>query len=222
MCGRFAAALDYSQLAARFHARPAQGLPAASWNISPGSQIAIIAQDARGVRHLNPATWNLVPTWSPTDRMDYPTHNARVETATDKRTYSEAARSHRAIIPATGYYEWDGDHRPFYFSSPEGGPLLLAGLYSWWRADEGSAWKLTATILTTRAEGGAARVHDRMPVLLDDDLCDDWLDPQVDGGTILPRAAGAGARLSTRLSMRQVAPVKGDGPDLIEPIALRY
>lgn len=221
MCGRFVASLDHHSLARRYRAQPAPGLPGPSWNIAPDATIAIIAQDDRGIRHLNPARWNLVPSWSTTDRLDYPTHNARVETALDRRTYADAARSHRALIPASGYYEWTRDHKPYYFQSPDGSPLTIAGLYSWWRKDTESPWVLTATILTMQAEGDAALVHDRMPLLITDQNVDEWLDPSRDGSQILPRAVELGREASARLVKRQVSPLKGDGPHLTEGITLR-
>ncbi|BDR53379.1 DUF159 family protein [Bombiscardovia nodaiensis] len=221
MCGRFAAAVDYQELAELYAATEGSGLPRASWNISPGQQIALLAQDEHGQRHLNAALWNLVPPWAPSLKLDYPTHNARVESALEKRTYGEAARSHRALIPASGYYEWTRAHEPYYFCSPNKEPLLIGGLYSWWRADERSPWVLTATILTRQAEGRAAQIHDRMPVLIDPKLVDDWLDPNVDGAQILPEAAQTGLALSAELICWQVAPLKGDGPELTEGITLK-
>ncbi|KFI39683.1 hypothetical protein BACT_0383 [Bifidobacterium actinocoloniiforme DSM 22766] len=213
--------MDYQALERDFSATPGPSLPPASWNISPGQRIALIAQDMRGERHLNAALWNLLPPWAASPKLAYPTHNARVESALDKPTYAQAARSHRALIPASGYYEWSASHDPHYFSFPDGEPLLIGGLYSWWRADERSAWLLTGTILTTQAQGGAAEVHDRMPVLIDRNLADDWLDPEVDGERILPTAARAGLALSARLLHWQVAPLTGDGPQLTEGITLR-
>ncbi|RBP99877.1 SOS response-associated peptidase [Bifidobacterium xylocopae] len=221
MCGRFAADLDYEQLCRTFAAAPGPQLPRPSWNIAPGQPIALIAQDGQGRRHLNAALWNLLPPWAASPKLDYPTHNARIESALDKRTYAEAARSHRALIPASGYYEWTRTHEPYYFRPPGDEPLLIGGLYSWWRPDDRSPWLLTATILTTQAQGRAAEVHDRMPVLIDQALVDDWLDTAVDGAKILPTAARQGLALSTRLHSWQVGPLKGDGPQLTEGITLR-
>ena len=220
MCGRFAADLDYSSLAEHYGARQAPGLPKPSWNISPGSVIALVAQDRHGRRHLHPARWNLVPSWSDSDQMAYPTHNARVESALTKRTYADSARSQRAIIPASGYYEWTPDHQPYYFQAPDGHTLNIAGLYSWWRARPGQPWLLTATILTTQATPKAARVHDRMPLLITDENLDSWLDPGIEGSTILPKAVEPGRQASEELTMHPVAPLKGDGPELTEDIAL--
>ena len=221
MCGRFSAAFDYSSLAEQYRAQRAPNLPKSSWNIAPGATIAIIAQDRNGIRHLNPARWGLIPSWSVSNHLDYPTHNARVETALTKRTYADAARCQRAIIPASGYYEWTKDHRPFYFQSPDESPLAIAGLYSWWREDEHSPWLLTATILTTQAEGEAALVHERMPLLITEANADEWLDPGLDGSNVFPRVMDLGRKSSAGLVQHQVAPLKGDGPQLTDDISLR-
>lgn len=213
--------LDYAALAGRVDARPDAGLPAPSWNVAPGRTVAVVAQDRRGMRHLSPALWSLIPAWA-TARPDYPTHNARVESACDKRTYAQAAASQRALIPANGYYEWTGDHVPYYFHPRDGRTLWLAGLYSWWRPPmsgdaDARPWLLTATILTRDADPRAARVHDRMPVLLRDDILVPWLDPSVPGREILPEASRTGLDLSeSLLDMRRVRPLRGDGPQLIE------
>lgn len=220
MCGRFAADLDYSSLAQHYGARQAPGLPEPSWNISPGSVIALVAQDRHGQRHLHPARWNLVPSWSESDQMAYPTHNARVESALTKRTYADSARSCRAIIPASGYYEWTRDHQPYYFQAPESPALNIAGLYSWWRSGPGQPWLLTATILTIEATPEAARVHDRMPLLITEADLDSWLDPGVEGRLILPRVRQTGRQACQGLVMHPVAPLKGDGPQLTEDIVL--
>ena len=220
MCGRFAADLDYSSLAERYGARQAPGLPKPSWNISPGSVIALVAQDRHGRRHLHTARWNLVPSWSNSDQMAYPTHNARVESALTKRTYADSARNQRAIIPASGYYEWTPDHQPYYFQAPDGHTLSIAGLYSWWRARPGQPWLLTATILTTQATPDAARVHDRMPLLITDENLDSWLDPSIEGQEILTKVVEPGRHASEELTMHPVAPLKGNGPELTEDIAL--
>ena len=215
MCGRFAAAYDRERLAERFGAQIDAGLPGPSWNVAPTQTVALAAQDGRGIRHLAPAYWTFVPSWSHSLKLDYPTHNARIESALDKRTFADAARRQRALIPATGYYEWDGGHRPHYFHGDD--VLLLAGLYNWWRADDRSPWLLTCTILTREAVGAAAQVHDRMPVLVGDDLIDDWLSPQADAVRLLPEASDRGAELSQHLASHTVRRLKGDGPQLIEP-----
>ncbi|MEE8667508.1 MAG: SOS response-associated peptidase [Bifidobacterium mongoliense] len=214
MCGRFAADLDWGKLGLEYEADCSPGLPAPSWNLRPHATIGLLAQDRRGIRHLAPATWSLIPAWSSTDRLAYPTFNARIETALTKRTWSGSARATRALIPMTGYYERAKDHSPWYFHPADDAPLFAAGLYAWWRG------LLTCTILTRAAIGKAAAVHDRMPVLVGPDLLADWIDPSIPGSSIVPKAAARSVTISVTLRQHEVEPITGDGPRLIEP-ALR-
>lgn len=228
MCRRFALDLDWDAVA-RWLGVPAAGvhrerLPRPSYNVSPMQSIALVAENATGDRHLTGARWSLVPRWSPSDALGYPTYNARVESAQYKPTFADSVRSMRALIPANGYYEWKGN-RPFYFHSPNGTPLTMAGLYSWWRTDKSHPWLLTATIITCPAVDGPASVHERMPLLVPQDMTDAWLDPGVDGGGLLASIRGRGMELSRTLRFHEVAPlpspssisVGSNGPGLIRP-----
>ncbi|MBT1171938.1 SOS response-associated peptidase [Bifidobacterium sp. MA2] len=228
MCRRFALDLDWDA-AARWLDVPDAGvrrdrLPRPSYNIAPMQSIALVAKDTAGGRHLTGARWSLVPRWSPSDALGYPTYNARVESARYKPTFADSVRSMRALIPATGYYEWKG-RNPFYFHSPDGAPLAMAGLYSWWRPDGSRPWLLTATIITCPAVDGPASVHDRMPLLVPPDMAGAWLDSRIDGGDLLAPMREHGTALSRMLRFHEVAPLPSplststgsDGPGLIRP-----
>jgi putative SOS response-associated peptidase YedK len=155
MCGRFAVSWDPQNVAERFGATLSGTLPKHSWNISPTQTISILLEGNDGVRRIAPAFWSLVPPWEKSKSLKYPTFNARVESILDKPAFRDSAHTMRAIIPATGYYEWK-DRRPRYFHT-EGRLLLFAGLYTWWRADEESPWELTATIVTRASTGNPHR-----------------------------------------------------------------
>ncbi|MCI1984558.1 MAG: SOS response-associated peptidase [Bifidobacteriaceae bacterium] len=215
MCGRFVVSWDAATVAARFGATIVNPLPEKSWNISPTQQIQILLDGRDGKRRLASAFWSLIPAWGKTKPLEYPTFNARVESILDKPTYRDSAHAMRAIIPATGYYEWK-DRTPHYFHT-EGQLLLLAGLYSWWRADSNSPWELTATIITRDSEGAPAEIHPRMPVIVADSLVDEWLDPHVDGETVIPRVLTASSKESAKLEIYPVDTLRGDGPELIQP-----
>jgi putative SOS response-associated peptidase YedK len=53
----------------------------------------------------------------------------------------------------------------------------LAGLYEWRPQAQPNEPRATFTILTTDANGTVEPIHDRMPVLLDGDAVDAWIDP---------------------------------------------
>lgn len=199
-----------------------EGLPAPSWNIAPTQTIPVVV-GAPPERRLTPARWSLVPPWSHTLKLPFPTFNARIETAADKPTFRASVLSKRCIVPFDGYYEWHtvgAVKTPYYIRRPDTEPLTLAGLYSWWRHPESGEWTLTATILTRDSVAPIATLHDRMPVLVHPDQIDDWLNPDVLGdAALLQGVSDAGAEIVSQLSVDPVAPLKGDGPGLIEPQA---
>ena len=89
MCGRFAMPWDPDELADRLGVNTNEDARsvAPSYNIAPDATIAVIRRTADGGSLLAGARWNLIPAWSDTDRLPYPTFNARVESAADKPTF---------------------------------------------------------------------------------------------------------------------------------------
>ena len=162
MCGRFAMPWDPDELADRLGVNTNEDARsvAPSYNIAPDATIAVIRRTADGGSLLAGARWNLIPAWSDTDRLPYPTFNAGVESAADKPTFRDAARHGRILIPMLGYYEWDAPRTPYWFHARDNRILLAAGLLSIWRGMP------TCSILTRRAEGRCAEIHDRMPVVI--------------------------------------------------------
>jgi putative SOS response-associated peptidase YedK len=54
--------------------------------------------------------------------------------------------------------------------------FAFAGLWDGWKDPKGN-WIRTCSILTTTPNAVTSAVHDRMPVILDPDSYDLWLDP---------------------------------------------
>ncbi|MDJ0348212.1 SOS response-associated peptidase [Cryobacterium sp. PH29-G1] len=231
MCGRIIITDTAPDLAAMFDVEhEGENLPEPSWNIRPTEQIPIVLESARtdpAVRRLESARWSLIPSFATESRSKFPTFNARAETAAEKPTFKTSVRSRRALVPATGYFEWHTEgtvKTPYFIHSDDGMPLAFAGLYSWWKnpaaADtDPTRWVLSATILTTDAQGPLARLHDRTPVVLPEEWWDQWLDPATAGDQTFVDAAVASSRpVLESLNFYEVAPVTGNGPELIEPV----
>lgn len=140
-------------------------------------------------------TWGLVPSWANDPRTGSRATNARAETVLDKPTFRKAARARRLIVPADGWYEWQvsptavdakGTPRkqPFFVSRSDRDVMALAGLYEFWKdpsmaLDDPLTWLATFTIVTTAAEPGLDRIHDRQPVVLERADWEAWLDPEL-------------------------------------------
>jgi putative SOS response-associated peptidase YedK len=105
--------------------------------------------------------------------------NARSESANVKPAFRDALKSRRCLIPADAFYEWSRmgkAKQPYCFEVNEGALFAFAGIWDRWRDLGGHALE-TCSILTTTPNAVTSPVHDRMPVILDPDSYDAWLDP---------------------------------------------
>jgi putative SOS response-associated peptidase YedK len=225
MCGRYANAETTDELALRFNVDiVGENLPAQSWNIKPTQIVPVIAESAAGTdtvsRRLESARWSLIPPWVTDGKPKFSTFNARSEEAASKASWKASVKSKRCLVPASGYYEWvtEGSTKtPFYICGEE--PLAFAGLYSWWRASESDPWLLTATIMTMASVPELARIHDRNPMALPARMWNDWLDPTIEGDqTLIDAAAHEAQTVARTWRAHEVAPLRGDGPELILPV----
>jgi putative SOS response-associated peptidase YedK len=105
--------------------------------------------------------------------------NARSETAATKPAFRDSLKHRRCLIPADGFYERKRDGKtkqPYCFEVNDGKLFAFAGLWDGWK-DASGQWMTTCSILTTTPNSVTSAVHDRMPVILDPDSYDLWLDP---------------------------------------------
>jgi putative SOS response-associated peptidase YedK len=240
MCGRFVVAGAIADLVTMFDIDlPGDDLPEPSFNVAPTDRVPIVIdtipkgseEDAEPVRRLEAARWGLVPGWAKDVSVGVTAFNARIESAAEKSHFKTAVKKRRAIVPATGYYEWhtvDGVKTPNFIHLPDGEPIVFAGLYEWWRnpaaADDApDKWLLSTSVLTRASTGALAGIHDRMPVFLSPELMDEWLDPHTEGTEeLLQEVSQGGVEMEERMQFhevdRAVGNVKNNSPALIEPV----
>jgi putative SOS response-associated peptidase YedK len=247
MCGRISLYSDPDYLARIFDAQlgPDVDLDARpSWNVAPTRTILAVADvpdDAttaaghRGVhRELGRYRWGLVPSWAKDPSMVSGTFNARAETVASKPSYRSAFAVRRLVVVADGFYEWSPGSgtakQPYYFTRTDRRPLALAGLWElWWGGsgpspsagqDEGLPLR-TCTVITTAAGPDMADVHPRMPVVLEPEGLDEWLDPENRDKPELESllTASPAGTLVRRPVGTSVGNVRNDGPELIEALA---
>ncbi|BDZ50955.1 DUF159 family protein [Frondihabitans sucicola] len=200
-------------------------LPEPSWNIAPTAPVSLLVDaaprgaDAGGppVRRLASARWGLIPSWADDPKVGATAFNARIETAAEKPTFRDAVVSRRAVVPASGYYEWvvgpDGTKGPVYVHLPDDELMLFAALYEWWRdprvaPDDPARWVLSTSILTRPSAASLTAVHERMPVFVGAELMEDWLDPETEGDDdLLQGVSGESLQHAERALFRPVAEV---------------
>jgi putative SOS response-associated peptidase YedK len=150
------------------------------YNIAPTQPVPVICQNPKEpVRQLSLMRWGLIPAWSKDSSVAASMINARSETAATKPAFRDALKSRRCLIPADGFYEWmrlGKTKQPYCFEVNEGELFAFAGFWDRWQDPTGH-WVKSCSILTTTPNAVTSAVHDRMPVILDPDGYDVWLDP---------------------------------------------
>ncbi len=220
MCGRFAQTTPPDDLVRLF--RLVMGLDLSPrYNVAPTQDALVIRGHPDGRRaHLH--RWGLVPPWADDLRLGARMINARSETVFDKASFKDPVRRQRCVLPVSGFYEWrktPSGKDPLLFTDPEGAPLPLAGIWSIWRGPDGEAVHTTA-ILTTQANQDLASVHHRMPVILDGQALDLWLDPDLRDRAVLETLLhpAPNLRLRSRGVSRHVNSVRNEGPECWAPV----
>ena len=223
---------------------PPPGEP--DYNMAPTKQAPVVlTRSPRGVeepsspvRQLRLLTWGLVPSWSKDAKGAARMVNARVETVLEKPAYRAAVTSRRCLVPARGWYEWQPSptvtdakgkprKQPFFIHRLDGATAAFAGLYEFWRdpavtdRDDPAAWLATFTIVTTAADPGLDRIHDRQPLVLDPEDWATWVDPAIttpaDLEPILRGHQGEQGRFAAYPISTAVNRAANTGPDLLLP-----
>ena len=151
--------------------------------IFPTDVVPVIAPNRSGLRTVYPMKWG----YSGKSLL----MNARSETAAEKPTFRDDWARHRCIVPASWYFEWE--HYPGsdgkkhtgdkYMIHPKDSAVTwLCGLY---RIENG----LPVFVILTREPGETLRfLHDRMPLIMPDELVTEWIRPDLKAEELLPRA----------------------------------
>lgn len=233
MCGRFALTARPDQTAAFLGLDEVEAFPA-RYNIAPTQPVllAIAAQPRAPGSNLPDrgtllARWGLIPGWAK-NPADLPLlFNARSETAAEKASFKAAMRHRRALIPASGFYEWKrvGDKRsqPYWVRPKDGGLVAFAALMETWSEPGGSEID-TGAILTAGANAEFASIHDRMPIVIPPEHFSRWLDcrfrePRDVADLLRPAEPGFFEAVPVSDKVNKFANTGPEIQDRVEPVA---
>src|SRR5260370_36996423 len=106
MCGRYRRTTSEEELARRYHIPiPRQRDLPISWNIAPSQDVlAVRYNSGTKQRSLDALRWGLIPYWAKDPRIAYKTINARVETVDTARSYRQAFKKRRCLIPPKHFF----------------------------------------------------------------------------------------------------------------------
>lgn len=105
--------------------------------------------------------------------------NARCESIEEKKTFRESVQRRRCVIPASGYYEWDAQKNKVTFRRTDHKLVYMAGVYN--LVDNVDRF----VVITTQANESVNRVHDRMPLILEESEIAMWLQDERATGYLL-------------------------------------
>jgi putative SOS response-associated peptidase YedK len=245
MCGRYASSRRPEDLVEEFDVvdnRVEKPLEP-DYNVAPTKEVYAVVERPPNKdspdppqRQLRVLRWGLIPSWAKDPSIGNRMINARMETVAEKPAFKRPFAVRRCLLPADGYFEWyptsqktkSGKPRkqPFFIRPQDGGVLAMAGLYEIWRdptreEDDPERFRWTCTVLTTEAEDAVGHIHDRMPLAVDRERWEAWLNPETPQdsllGLLVPAQQG---NLEAYPVSTAVGNVRNNGPQLVEPLPL--
>ncbi|HHW49490.1 MAG TPA: SOS response-associated peptidase [Clostridiaceae bacterium] len=177
MCGRylFITEDDYEEMQSIVDivSRNYRESGVANGEVFPANNVPVIYSH-KGRNVLSAARWGF-----PSYKGSGVIINARAESVHEKPMFRNAFISNRCIVPANGYYEWlthEDKSKTKYLIGVKGKRLFfMAGLYNMF-TDKSNNPYTAITIITTEASEEISFIHNRMPVILPDEVINLWLD----------------------------------------------
>ena len=157
-------------------------------DLCPTQTVSTVAFN-NGIHQLD-TTWGIKPQWSKKLLI-----NAQSETVTVKPTFKRAFAENRCVVPCSGWFEWSsvaGEGKQKYlFDNEDGSPLYMAGIFY----PQAEAFPELVT-LTTKPTKLCSQYHHRMPLLIPEQVVEDWLILPVDKLSGLLAGAGESVRVA--------------------------
>ncbi|HWK13379.1 MAG TPA: SOS response-associated peptidase [Rhizobiaceae bacterium] len=185
MCGRFALTAKPDAAETFLGVAGLEAFPP-RYNIAPTQPVlAAIAGPRRDPGSNLPdrqallVRWGFIPGWTKDVKQMPLLINARSETAAEKPAFKAAMRHRRALLPASGFYEWKRERgrtgQAYWIRPRHGGLVAFGALLETWSEPGGSEID-TGAILTTAANSAISHIHERMPVVIRPEHFSRWLD----------------------------------------------
>lgn len=190
------------------------------YNIAPTQNVSVILQEGNSLesnRQWRFFRWGLVPSWAKDLSISHKLINARGETISEKPSFRSAFKKRRCLVLADGFYEWektDSGKQPHYITQHNESVMAFAGLWEYW---ENESTVFSCTIITTTANSLLDPMHDRMPVILDSEDHQQWLDPDFYEKESLQQLIKpySADKMTSRLVNKTVNHVKNETPDCL-------
>lgn len=177
MCGRYSLAISIEKLIEYFDVEHLSELKP-HYNIAPSQPILVVRMNNHQ-KAFAFMRWGFIPAWLKEENISSQWINARAETLTEKPMFRHAFKHKRCLIPADGFFEWQVKNKykqPYYIRKKNREPFAMAGIWERWESKEGRVIESCA-IITTEANQELQPIHHRMPVVLEPEQFNLWLNP---------------------------------------------
>ena len=175
MCGRFASYKNLNKLKNIFNICNSDFSTTQSDNISPGQDVNIVL-NYKFDNYLLSSNWgyNFINNKTKNNQSVI---NSRIETINSKLLFKDSFLKRKCIIPANGYFEWsekEGEKKPYYIQLGDGELIYFAGV---WRKEKYNNDKRRVfSIITKAADSNINKIHHRMPLVLNANAAQDYLE----------------------------------------------
>ena len=175
MCGRFASYKNLNKLKNIFDVINSDFNITQSYNVSPGQDVNIILS-YKFENYLLSSNWGYNFINSKTQN-NQSVINSRIETINSKLLFKDSFLKRKCIIPVNGYFEWsqqEGEKKPYFIQLGAGELIYFAGV---WRKEKYNDDKRRVfSIITKAANSKINKIHHRMPVVLNTNNAQDYLE----------------------------------------------
>lgn len=96
--------------------------------------------------------------------------NSRAESVTQRTMFQKDLVSRRIVIPASYFYEWNQNKEKSVFKREDVKTMYFAGIYD---VDRDGTNRFS--IITTTANESMIKIHDRMPLILEEEQIMEWI-----------------------------------------------
>jgi len=203
MCLRYAFTVtDFEKVRERFGLEGNAIELKARYNIAPTQRVPVVFND--GGRTLSEAKWGMEPGYA-----GGPMHfNARAESV--NRKFRKDFEERRCLMLADSFYEWKHpEKKPYRVFLKDGGPFAFAGIYE-------ERKERACCMITTSSNELIAKVHNRMPAILQAGTERGWLEADAEKAMGMLRPYPAGGMGMYEVSSK-VNSARNDSPEVLEP-----
>lgn len=175
MIGRFSLKAEVSDVVEQFKVSRVEKAHSERYNVVPTQVVSVVMNDRHQQRVVQEARWGMFPFWA---KDSVNTSKADISR---KPFLHELARRNRCVIPCTGFYGakligQERDPRAMHIVM-QGKPMFgIAGIFDCFRNAQGKEYRVF-TMLTEETIGHMADWQPTLPVVLEEEGIEAWLNP---------------------------------------------